>query len=49
MDITVGGNQIPGGNPGSLVVWAVTAHGRVLTKYLNHFNKALSNIRRQVL
>ncbi|XP_017792248.1 PREDICTED: tectonin beta-propeller repeat-containing protein [Habropoda laboriosa] len=30
IDISVGGNQIPGGNPGSLVVWAVTAHGRVM-------------------
>ncbi|XP_076684994.1 tectonin beta-propeller repeat-containing peroxin 23 isoform X3 [Andrena cerasifolii] len=30
IDISVGGNQIPGGNPGNLVVWAVTAHGRVM-------------------
>ncbi|XP_053971353.1 tectonin beta-propeller repeat-containing protein isoform X1 [Hylaeus volcanicus] len=30
IDISVGGNQIPGGNPGCLVVWAVTAHGRVM-------------------
>ncbi|OAD62069.1 Tectonin beta-propeller repeat-containing protein [Eufriesea mexicana] len=30
IDISVGGNQIPGGNPGYLVVWAVTAHGRVM-------------------
>lgn len=29
IDISVGGNQIPGGNPGCLIVWAVTAHGRV--------------------
>nr|XP_012138100.1 PREDICTED: tectonin beta-propeller repeat-containing protein isoform X2 [Megachile rotundata] len=30
IDITVGGNQIPGGSSGSLAVWAVTAHGRVM-------------------
>ncbi|KZC04781.1 Tectonin beta-propeller repeat-containing protein, partial [Dufourea novaeangliae] len=30
IDISVGGNQIPGGNLGCLIVWAVTAHGRVM-------------------
>ncbi|XP_043272116.1 tectonin beta-propeller repeat-containing protein isoform X2 [Venturia canescens] len=30
IDVAIGGNQIPGGSPGSLVVWAVTAHGRVM-------------------
>ncbi|KAF7379139.1 tectonin beta-propeller repeat-containing protein isoform X1 [Vespula maculifrons] len=30
IDVAVGGNQMPGGNPGGLVVWAVTAHGRVM-------------------
>ncbi|XP_015595651.1 tectonin beta-propeller repeat-containing protein [Cephus cinctus] len=30
IDVAVGGNQIPGGNPGGLVVWAVTAHGRIM-------------------
>lgn len=29
----MGGQSIPGGNPGSLLVWAITAHGRVS----NHF------------
>jgi len=29
IDIAVGGNQMPGSTSGSLVVWAVTAHGRV--------------------
>lgn len=29
IDVAVGGNQMPGSNSGSLVVWAVTAHGRV--------------------
>uniref|UniRef100_A0ABD2WY66 Galectin domain-containing protein n=1 Tax=Trichogramma kaykai TaxID=54128 RepID=A0ABD2WY66_9HYME len=30
IDVSIGGNQIPGGNPGDLTVWAVTAHGRVM-------------------
>lgn len=30
IDVAVGGNQMPGATSGSLVVWAVTAHGRVL-------------------
>lgn len=29
IDISIGGNQMPGGNPGGLIVWAVTAYGRV--------------------
>lgn len=29
IDVAVGGNLMPGASPGSLVVWAVTAHGRV--------------------
>lgn len=32
IDVAIGGNQIPGSNSGSLIVWAVTAHGRVSTK-----------------
>ncbi|XP_008548798.1 tectonin beta-propeller repeat-containing protein isoform X1 [Microplitis demolitor] len=30
IDVAIGGTQIPGGSIGSLVVWAVTAHGRVM-------------------
>lgn len=30
IDVAVGGTQIPGGSLGSLIVWAVTAHGRVM-------------------
>lgn len=30
IDVAIGGNQIPSGNSGELVVWAVTAHGRVM-------------------
>ncbi|KAK0174364.1 hypothetical protein PV327_010141 [Microctonus hyperodae] len=30
IDVAIGGHQIPGGNPGSFAVWAVTAHGRVM-------------------
>ncbi|XP_034938051.1 tectonin beta-propeller repeat-containing protein [Chelonus insularis] len=30
IDVAIGGTQIPGGTPGSMVVWAVTAHGRVM-------------------
>ncbi|XP_011494826.1 PREDICTED: tectonin beta-propeller repeat-containing protein [Ceratosolen solmsi marchali] len=30
IDVSVGGNQMPGGNPGELIVWAVTAYGRVM-------------------
>lgn len=30
IDVAVGGNQMPGGSSGSLIVWAVTAHGRVM-------------------
>ncbi|KAJ9585855.1 hypothetical protein L9F63_020497, partial [Diploptera punctata] len=28
--VAVGGQNIPGGNPGNLMVWAITAHGRVM-------------------
>lgn len=27
--VAVGGQCVPGGNPGNLLVWAITAHGRV--------------------
>ncbi|XP_014203430.1 tectonin beta-propeller repeat-containing protein [Copidosoma floridanum] len=30
IDVSIGGHQTPGGNPGGLIVWAVTAHGRVM-------------------
>ncbi|KAL6266845.1 hypothetical protein P5V15_003674 [Pogonomyrmex californicus] len=30
IDVAVGGNQMPGSTSGGLVVWAVTAHGRVM-------------------
>ncbi|KAK0160372.1 hypothetical protein PV328_007788 [Microctonus aethiopoides] len=30
IDVAIGGHQIPGGNPGSFAVWAITAHGRVM-------------------
>ncbi|XP_011065676.1 PREDICTED: tectonin beta-propeller repeat-containing protein [Acromyrmex echinatior] len=30
IDIAVGGNQMPGSSSGNLVVWAVTAHGRIM-------------------
>lgn len=30
IDVAIGGNQTPGSNPGTLSVWAVTAHGRVM-------------------
>ncbi|KAJ8680209.1 hypothetical protein QAD02_015996 [Eretmocerus hayati] len=30
IDISIGGNQMPGGSPGGLIVWAVTAYGRVM-------------------
>jgi hypothetical protein len=29
--VAVGGQSVPGGNPGTLLVWAITAHGRVST------------------
>lgn len=31
IDVAIGGSQIPAGNPGDLLVWAVTAHGRVIS------------------
>jgi hypothetical protein len=31
--VAVGGQNIPGGNPSSLLVWAITAHGRVSNHY----------------
>ncbi|XP_046426690.1 tectonin beta-propeller repeat-containing protein isoform X1 [Neodiprion fabricii] len=30
IDVAVGGNQILGGHSGNMVVWAVTAHGRIM-------------------
>lgn len=30
IDVAIGGHNIPGGNPGTLLVWAITAHGRVM-------------------
>ncbi|GLH00192.1 Tectonin beta-propeller repeat-containing protein [Gryllus bimaculatus] len=30
IDVAIGGQNIPGGNPGTLLVWAITAHGRVM-------------------
>ncbi|XP_066998371.2 tectonin beta-propeller repeat-containing protein isoform X2 [Anabrus simplex] len=30
IDVAVGGQNVPGGNPGTLLVWAITAHGRVM-------------------
>ncbi|TGZ54256.1 Tectonin beta-propeller repeat-containing protein [Temnothorax longispinosus] len=33
IDVAVGGNQMPGSSSGSLVVWAVTAHGRIKLYY----------------
>ena len=40
--MAIGGNQIPGGSPGNLVVWAVTAHGRVFLLVLLNEIAALS-------
>lgn len=33
--VAVGGQSVPGGNPGTLLVWAITAHGRVSTDFKN--------------
>lgn len=30
IDVSIGGNQIPYASPGTLSVWAITAHGRVM-------------------
>ncbi|KAI5637989.1 propeller domain-containing protein [Phthorimaea operculella] len=30
IDVSIGGNQIPYASPGTLAVWAITAHGRVM-------------------
>lgn len=30
IDVAIGGNNIPGASPGMLLVWAITAHGRVM-------------------
>ncbi|KPJ16624.1 Tectonin beta-propeller repeat-containing protein [Papilio machaon] len=30
IDVNIGGNQIPYASPGTLAVWAITAHGRVM-------------------
>lgn len=37
IDIAVGGNQMPGSSSGSLVVWAVTAHGRVHDTFISFY------------
>jgi len=33
--VAVGGQSVPGGNPGTLLVWAITVHGRVSTYFKN--------------
>jgi hypothetical protein len=33
--VAVGGQSVPGGNPGTLLVWAITAHGRVSIYFKN--------------
>nr|CAD7586073.1 unnamed protein product [Timema genevievae] len=30
IDVAAGGQNVPGGDPGHLLVWAITAHGRVM-------------------
>ncbi|XP_063242841.1 tectonin beta-propeller repeat-containing protein isoform X2 [Bacillus rossius redtenbacheri] len=32
IDVSVGGQNVPGGDPGHLMVWAITAHGRVMVR-----------------
>lgn len=32
IDVNIGGHQIPYASPGTLAVWAITAHGRVMTR-----------------
>ncbi|XP_055686263.1 tectonin beta-propeller repeat-containing protein isoform X2 [Lutzomyia longipalpis] len=32
IDVAIGGNNVPGAAPGMLLVWAITAHGRVMIR-----------------
>lgn len=50
IDVAIGGNQIPSGNSGELVVWAVTAHGRVkISLFANIFFSYLIEIEKYVI
>jgi len=42
-DVAIGGHMIPGAVPGTMLVWAVTAHGRV-SLFFSHSKSILANL-----